>query len=354
MNEDENYIEIKKSLDAHFPNIIVNIIIGFYCFEGKMIFSVNKHKDYVVFLNYLRLPHYGSIKFIECDSFSHDFRLWNLYLDTKSMNEEKKFNTPRIPTILCYALLKEPNNDEHFHDEKSCNCRIVCGFTDFTIGVLNLQKERFDTIFIGHNDRIKCIDVLPDKRIVSSANKTLKIWNLETNKCDITIEKTMFSFQSYYHAEEITCVTYIQINNSINDYRVISGSEDKTLRIWNPHTGTCQCVLKGHTAPINCVVVTPNRVIVSGSSDHTLRLWNQYGNCDYILNNDRNISCMNIFSDEYVISGSKGEIRIWNVVTGKCERILKNICFNSGIKQIEVLSDGRLIVFSSDYISGLR
>ena len=32
------------------------------------------------------------------------------------------------------------------------------------------------------------------------------------------------------------------------DGRVVSGSKDKTLRVWNPTTGVCDVVLEGHTA----------------------------------------------------------------------------------------------------------
>ena len=31
------------------------------------------------------------------------------------------------------------------------------------------------------------------------------------------------------------------------DGRVVSGSDDKTLREWNPTTGVCDVVLEGHT-----------------------------------------------------------------------------------------------------------
>ena len=34
----------------------------------------------------------------------------------------------------------------------------------------------------------------------------------------------------------------------LGDGRVVSGSEDKTLRVWNIKTGECERVLEGHSS----------------------------------------------------------------------------------------------------------
>ena len=56
--------------------------------------------------------------------------------------------------------------------------------------------------------------------------------------------------------------------------RVISGSEDHTLRVWDLAKGETTMMLKGHTSAVNAVAVTPDgHYVVSGSFDHTLRVW---------------------------------------------------------------------------------
>ena len=36
--------------------------------------------------------------------------------------------------------------------------------------------------------------------------------------------------------------------------RVVSGSEDKTLKVWDVATGECVATLKRHSAPVRCGV----------------------------------------------------------------------------------------------------
>jgi WD40 repeat protein len=57
--------------------------------------------------------------------------------------------------------------------------------------------------------------------------------------------------------------------------RIVSGSADKTLRLWDAATGTpIGQPLRGHTDTVNTVAFSSNGTrIVSASDDKTLRLW---------------------------------------------------------------------------------
>ena len=56
------------------------------------------------------------------------------------------------------------------------------------------------------------------------------------------------------------------------DGNIVSGSYDKTVRIWNTNTGENILTFPGHAKNVNCVAVLPARNLVSGSGDGTLRL----------------------------------------------------------------------------------
>ena len=76
------------------------------------------------------------------------------------------------------------------------------------------------------------------------------------------------------HEFPVDCVV------ALADGRVVSGSSDNTLRVWNPDTGECLQVLQGHECSVMCVVALADGRVVSGSRDRTLRLWDVYsGQC---------------------------------------------------------------------------
>jgi WD40 repeat protein len=55
--------------------------------------------------------------------------------------------------------------------------------------------------------------------------------------------------------------------------QVVSGSYDRTVRLWDPATGAALQTLKGHTNAVNSVAFSPDgKQVVSGSDDRTVRL----------------------------------------------------------------------------------
>ena len=56
--------------------------------------------------------------------------------------------------------------------------------------------------------------------------------------------------------------------------RVVSGSGDKTVRVWEVATGTEIVKLEGHTNTVMSVTWSPDGTrVVSGSLDKTVRVW---------------------------------------------------------------------------------
>jgi len=129
---------------------------------------------------------------------------------------------------------------------------------------------------IGHNGSVYSVIALPDGRLVScSDDKTLRIWNATTGDCETVLAG---------HDGVVNSVI------ALPDGRLVSCSSDKTLRIWNATTGDCETVLAGHDGGVNSVIALPDGRLVSCSSDKSLRIWNATVAAGYSVSSNSAVS----------------------------------------------------------------
>jgi WD40 repeat protein len=58
------------------------------------------------------------------------------------------------------------------------------------------------------------------------------------------------------------------------DGLLASGSDDKTIKLWNTKTRECLRTLKGHENSVESVGFDGDGLLASGSDDKTIKLWN--------------------------------------------------------------------------------
>ena len=54
---------------------------------------------------------------------------------------------------------------------------------------------------------------------------------------------------------------------------LVSGSEDRTIKLWNKNTGNLLRTLRGHGNWVWTVAFDSNDILASGSRDNTIKLW---------------------------------------------------------------------------------
>ena len=138
-----------------------------------------------------------------------------------------------------------------------------------------------------------------DNRIISGSwDKTIKIWDINTGECLKTLEG---------HTDNVNSVF-------VKDNLIISSSNDKTIKIWDINTGDCINTLKGHTSAVYSAVSVLDNLIISSSEDKTIRIWDiNTGDCLKTLTDDTHCPNSNsvLAKDNLIISGSvSGTIRI--------------------------------------------
>ena len=153
-----------------------------------------------------------------------------------------------------------------------------------------------------------------DKIITGSFDKTCKLWSAETGMLHHTFRG---------HATEIVCLAF----NPQGD-TVATGSMDNTAKLWDVNSGKEIHTLLGHTAEIVSLNFNTNgRQVITGSFDHTIKLWDVgTGKCIHTLSGHHGeISSTQFnFSSELCISGSIDRTcKIWNVKTGQCLQTLR-------------------------------
>ena len=114
----------------------------------------------------------------------------------------------------------------------------------------------------GHTDHINSVAFSSDgTRIVSgSRDKSVRVWDASTGALLMTLNG---------HTAYVKSVAF-----SSNGTRIVSGSWDKSVRIWDASTGALLMTLNGHTDYINSVAFSSDGTrIVSGSEDKSVRVW---------------------------------------------------------------------------------
>ncbi len=114
----------------------------------------------------------------------------------------------------------------------------------------------------GHAGAVNSVALTLDGRIglSGSSDKTLKLWDLRTGR-------ELRSLAGHTSAVNLIALT--------PDGRyALSGSSDNTLKLWDLPAGREFCTLSGHASAVNSIALTPDgRYGLSGSSDNALKLW---------------------------------------------------------------------------------
>lgn len=170
--------------------------------------------------------------------------------------------------------------------------------------------------------------------ISGSTDRTVRIWDLTDGSCVSIIDST-----NNGHTSTVRCLC------AEGDYAV-SGSRDQTLRGWHVPSGRWLHTLSGHTKPVRCIQLSGN-TIVSGSYDGTLRVWDRVtARCLHVLEGHTNkIYSLNL-AGRLVASGSlDNTARVWDIVSGACLGVYTG---HTGLVGIVQLHGDLLVTGSSD------
>jgi WD40 repeat protein len=167
----------------------------------------------------------------------------------------------------------------------------------------------------GHELGVEGLAFSPNSRLLASGSedKTVKVWDLGTGKPTRTFKG---------HEQWVTAVAYHP-----TDQLVVSGSGDKTLRISRVNRKTKARIIKEHRG-VRSVAFSPDgKLIASGAFGGEIRLW-------HVGTGDWRHTLKAHGSDVYAVAfdpgskilasgGADRKIHLWSVSSGKSIRLLE-------------------------------
>ncbi|KAI8057541.1 WD40-repeat-containing domain protein [Gilbertella persicaria] len=136
---------------------------------------------------------------------------------------------------------------------------------------MNWKKGQFKRVeFEGHSNHIvTCLQFDQEKIVSGATDAMINIYD--------TQDPTSPYVQLQGHAGGVWALQYL--NNTL-----VSGSIDRTVRVWNIKKRKCTHIFKGHTSTVRCLqIVEPVMIqgrlqpsqplIVTGSRDFSIRVW---------------------------------------------------------------------------------
>ena len=128
-----------------------------------------------------------------------------------------------------------------------------------------MKTGRTISKLIGHERDVLSIDLSPDDRqiITGGEDKKIKIWNTRS-ECKHTVSQNE-------HTDAVSCVKFYQAKQPA---LCVTASFDKTIKVWNNTYMTLMYTFKGHTAQVTTLDIVENSsYLASGSRDGKVMVW---------------------------------------------------------------------------------
>jgi len=234
---------------------------------------------------------------------------------------------------------------------------LVSASQDGTLIAWSLATRQAAVTLRGHVGAVTACALRPARRpsarpsnILASggADGTIRLWSMSKG-AELHLMKPP-------GAAAVQCVSF-----SPDGARLLSGGADRTLRMWSLLSGeqmwTAPSLLaslfsgtSGHCRPVTCAAFTPDGArVLSGSDDATLRVWDSASGAFLGMlgqggsaHADAVMDCAFSPGGRAALSASwDGSVKLWDVASGALSAALR--CGDTYVLSVAVASDGQRV-----------
>ena len=200
-------------------------------------------------------------------------------------------------------------------------------------------------ILNNHKESVYCLTVLKDGRLVSgSYDNSIIIYNKKTYQPEIKIKE---------HDEPINCII------TLSSGTLASCSWDNTIKLFNIKSNKYDILqtLNDHTDQVYKIIELNNKSLVSCSEDKSIIFYNKDNNNNYIQNNKLNTngSCFSVIQtkdNEICYSESGNTICFYDLLQKEIKSTINNINTNgSTLEGFTMISNELLLIPGINAIS---
>jgi WD40 repeat protein len=140
----------------------------------------------------------------------------------------------------------------------------LTGSSDRSLKLWNLGTGKDVKTLTGHADSVAAVALSPDGKWAASgsADHTVRVWYLPDDGKDVA------PIVLEGHTREVTALAFL------SEDRILSASQDRTMRLWNVEDGKPSAIFKGHKNWISSLAVSPDgKQAITTSDDLTVKLW---------------------------------------------------------------------------------
>ncbi|CCX31824.1 WD40-repeat-containing domain protein [Pyronema domesticum] len=262
----------------------------------------------------------------------NDARLWKIDAENNSFTCAAVF-TGHAESVAALSLPRQrPQEGSKAAEEKQPPKFMLTGGADRTIKKWDVslvpgKKPRAVWTKRAHEKDINAIDVSPDDSLFASASqdRTVKIWSTEEGETIGVLRGHRRAVWSVKFAPSTITASAVGGEAGMKGGRmVVTGSTDKTVKLWSLVDYSCLKTFEGHTNSIQRALwISGGLQVVSGGNDGLVKVWDiKSGECSATLDNhEQRIWAISTRPDEedqgstIASADAEGVITFWSDVT---------------------------------------